>query len=401
MGGLGGARFYSTQRREDAKAQRGRVVFMFRTFARTFLPNPLDWMLKRTAKRGGKRILIAWNRGLGDIALGLYAMVQRVREFIPDAKIVFLTRENLRDGFSLLEGVETVVASSLKRGEPVDVQGALSELGIDQKDFDLIIKKPSPTDWVRWQRGKVVPRLKWKNEYDSLWKKFDLAEPYVYIGVQAVAETTYGLWRNWPLERWKELFDRFEKRGNVRVILFGFGDVPQFSHSSIVDLRGKTTLFEMLSIIKNRCHSLILPDSGILSMSYYLDASFPIRVVSLWGDPKHGILKQAVSSPNPQLVTYSFDWGAEGPFDRFRGSCRPLSVSQKAFKQLQAHRGNREKAGGECGLHHFGGRPGDKTRNQRSERDFLGRRQKPFSMDLRKSGKQTFACGRDDISFEP
>ncbi len=275
---------------------------MFRTFARKFLPNPLDWMLKRTAKRGGKRILIEWNRGLGDIALGLYAIQQRVREFIPDAKIAFLTRENLRDGFTLLEGVETIIAPSWKRGEPTDVKETLRQLSLDPKDFDLIIVKPSPTDWVRWQRGRLVPRLKWKSEHDELWKKFDLPGPYLYVGVQAIAETNYGLWRNWPLERWNELFALLEKRGNVRVILFGYGDTPRFSHSNIVDLRGKTSLFELLSIIKNRCHSLVLPDSGVLSMSYYLDASFPIRVVSLWADPNHGILKQAVASPNPQLT---------------------------------------------------------------------------------------------------
>src|SRR4029079_12413319 len=40
----------------------------------------------------------------------------------------------------------------------------------------------------------------------------------------------------------------------------------------------------------------------VLSMAYYLDAVFPLRVVSLWADPKHGILKQNVASPNPELV---------------------------------------------------------------------------------------------------
>lgn len=67
-------------------------------------------MLERTAKKGGKKILLGWNRGLGDIALGLYAMVQRIREIVPNAEITFVVRENLRDGFSMLEGVKTIVA---------------------------------------------------------------------------------------------------------------------------------------------------------------------------------------------------------------------------------------------------------------------------------------------------
>lgn len=266
---------------------------MFRTLARLFLPNPLDWMLKRTARKGGKKVLLGWNRGLGDIALGLYAIVQRIREFIPDAEITFITRENLRDGFSLLEGVKVEVAPDWKRAEAASIPLEL------KKQFDLVIEKPSPTDWVQWQRGKVVPRLKWNPSHDSLYEKWGLKG--IFVGVQVSAETHYGLWRNWPLPRWQELFDQLEKRG-VQVLLFGFGKEPQFANKNIVDLRGKTTLFELLSIIKNRCFALVLPDSGISSMTYYLDASFPLRLITLWADPNHGILKQNVASPNPQLI---------------------------------------------------------------------------------------------------
>lgn len=266
---------------------------MFRTLARIFLPNKFDWLLKRTARKGGKRILLGWNRGLGDIALGLYAMVQRIRELVPGAEITFITRENLRDGFSMLEGVRTIIAPDWKRGSPTKIDESL------KKQFDLVIEKPSPTDWVRWQRGKVVPRIKWDKKHDPLYEKFNLSG--MYVGVQVAAETNYGLWRNWPLDKWQELFDRLEKIG-VNVLLFGFGNEPKFENANIVDLRGKTTLFELLSIIKNRAYGLVLPDSGVSSMVYYLDESFPIRLTTLWADPNHGILKQNVASPNPQLI---------------------------------------------------------------------------------------------------
>lgn len=258
-------------------------------------------MLKKTVKKGGTKILIGWNRGLGDIALGLYAIVHRIREKIPNAEITFLTRENLRDGFSMLEGVRVLVAPDWKRGQKIDLQETLRSLGIDPNHFDLMIAKPSPTDWVRWQRGTLIPRLKWNLIHEPSWKSFDLREEFTYIGVHCVAETDYGLWRNWPLKRWVQLFDRLEKLKQVRVLLFGYGAELKFSHSNLIDLRGKTTLFQLLSIIKNRCQAVILPDSGILSFLYYLDAVFPIKIVSLWADPNHGILKQGVFSPNPQL----------------------------------------------------------------------------------------------------
>jgi ADP-heptose:LPS heptosyltransferase len=271
---------------------------MFRTFAKKFLPNPLDWMLKRAAKKNAKKVLIFWNRGLGDIALGLYAIIYRIKEFLPEAEITFLARENLMDGFSMLDGIKAIPAS-WKRGEKIDLDQEVQKFS---DSFDLVIKNPSPTDWVFWQHGKITPRLKWDPSHDDLWKKFDLGKAK-YVGVQISAETNYGFWRNWSFERWQQLFDELEKR-NAKILLFGFDRSVVFEHKNIVDLRGKTSLFELLSIIQNCCFSLVLPDSGILSMVYYLDQSFPIRIISLWADPNHGVLKQGVASPNPCLQHY-------------------------------------------------------------------------------------------------
>jgi hypothetical protein len=57
----------------------------------------------------------------------------------------------------------------------------------------------------------------------------------------------------------------------------------------------------MMAIVKNRCRALVGPDSGILNTVYYLDAPFPIDLVSLWSDPRHGILQQGCPSPNREL----------------------------------------------------------------------------------------------------
>ena len=125
---------------------------MFRTFSRRFLPNRLDWMLKRAAKRGQKKILICWNRGLGDIPLGLAAITHRIFYFLPDASIHILTRSNLREGFFLLKGVTTLVDPEWKRGQPTDWKQSLAKLGISEAEFDLVLEKPSPSDWTaRWK----------------------------------------------------------------------------------------------------------------------------------------------------------------------------------------------------------------------------------------------------------
>src|SRR3989344_1254246 len=267
---------------------------MFRTFSRLFLPNRFDWLLKKTAERGGKKVLLGWNRGLGDIPLGLFAMVHRIRERIPNADITFMTRENLKEGFSLLDGVKVITDPAWQRGQEMFIPASL------QKSYDLVIEKPNPTDWVYWQRGKITPRLKWNPENESLFEKFSLPKEGPMIGVQVAAETNYGLWRTWPLSHWQELIRQLEQM-DVTVLLFGFDQKEQLKGSNVIDLRGKTSLFELLSIIKNRVYGLVLPDSGISSTVYYLDERFPLRHVTLWAHPNHGILKQNVPSPNPLL----------------------------------------------------------------------------------------------------
>lgn len=274
---------------------------MFRTFRRKFLPNPFNAMIRKVAKKKGKKILLVWNRGLGDIALGLYAMVLKIREIIFDAEITFLTRQDLLEGFSLLENVNTIIDPQMQRGIKYDVSNAFNRLNLDLKSFDLIIEKPSPSDWVTWQRGKITPKLKFSSSFLFLHERFQFSEEYTYIAVQPVIETTYGTWRNWPLSSWMDLLDRLEKFPKVKVVLVGSQKLGDFPQKNIIDLRGQTTLFELLSLICQKFDKMILQDSGILSMAYYLDYRFPIELISLWADPNHGILKQNVASPNLDL----------------------------------------------------------------------------------------------------
>lgn len=265
-------------------------------------PNPLDQILKRAARNGHKTFLIPWNRGLGDIALGLYAMVYRIRERIPNAEIVFLTRRDLKEGFALLDNVNVLIGKSWKRGIPFDLKETLEELKVDRKKFDVILEKPDPTRWLKWQIGSLVPKLQWSNEWDEQWKKFGLSPESTYVGVHVQTETNYAYEKNWLVKKWTDLFEKLTKEHGVKVILFGFQQTHSFPIPGVVDLRGRTNLFEMLSIVKNRCRYLVVPDSGVLSIAYYINASFPLHVVSLWADSNQGILKQGVASPNPQLV---------------------------------------------------------------------------------------------------
>ena len=269
-----------------------------------FRPNPFDKLLKNVAGEGKSRFLVLWNRGLGDIPLGLYALVYRIRMFVPNASVTFMTRKDLADTFSMLENVQTIVGETMERGKPVDIDRTLKEHHLSRDMFDVILEKPDPTRWLKWQLGTLTPKLQWNVTWDALVERYELDPNETYIGCHVQTETGayYGYEKNWDLARWRDLFKMVEENQKGKIILFGMQKEPAFLMDHVVDLRGETTLFEMLSLIKNRCRYLVAPDSGVLSIAYYVDASFPIRVASLWADPRQGVLRQRVDSPNPGFV---------------------------------------------------------------------------------------------------
>lgn len=268
---------------------------MLKKWLKKWGPNPLDRIIRKAKSRQHKSFLIYWNRGLGDIPLGLYAIVHRIRGSIPDAKITFLTRQNLHDGFILMGGVEIIVAPELKRGDQVDLKAL-----VDISSYDVVIEKADPTHWVSWQLGNLIPELHWQEKWDALCEKYDLDPNGRYVGAHVQTETNYASWRDWPSSSWEELF-HLCTAGGFKVLLFGFAKEPAFDIEGVIDLRGETPLFDLLSIVKNRCEAMVVPDSGVSSMVYFLKEEFPIKHISLWAQSGMGILRQNVSSPNSQL----------------------------------------------------------------------------------------------------
>lgn len=250
--------------------------------------------------RRKKFFLLCWNRGLGDLPLGLYGICVYIRKVIPDATIYFLTRNDLAKAFTLLPQVQVLIDKTWKRGSSIDIDQSLQQLGFNRENFDIIIEKPDPTKWLAREIGKMVPKLSWKPEWDILSHIFSLPSDCIGVHVNTETSSYYGYEKNWPISYWKDLFTSIRQKGK-RIILFGLQSNEQFMDSGCIDLCGKTTIFEALSIIKNHCSILIAPDSGLLSLMYYLDSDFPLKVISLWADPRQGILRQRVASPNRYL----------------------------------------------------------------------------------------------------
>ncbi len=260
--------------------------------------SPLDTTLQKAKKANHHRFLLVWNRGLGDIPLGLFALVYRIREMIPHASITFLTRKDLKDLFLLLDQVN-VMEGGFKRGEKVDIA---KEIANTHDAFDVYLDGIDPTRWLSWQLGTLTPKLRWNVSFDALVQKYNLDPNETYIGAHVNSETGiyYGYEKNWNCNKWRNLFQKIGDAKKGKVILFGMAKDGAFDMDHVIDLRGETNVIEMLSLIKNRCRYLVAPDSGVLSCAYYIDTHFPINIVSIWSDPRQGILRQKVASPNPE-----------------------------------------------------------------------------------------------------
>ncbi|MEX0961286.1 MAG: glycosyltransferase family 9 protein [Simkaniaceae bacterium] len=250
-----------------------------------------DRLLTQARLSEKRKFLIFWNRGLGDIPLGLYAATIRIRHFIPEASITFYTRKDLAPCFEMLPRVESFVDTDLKRGET-----SLNLL--DQIPYDELILSLNPTRDVAWQIKNLIPKLHWQEKWDCLASSFRLHKECIGLHISSETEGYYGYTKDWPLNNFKKLIR--EKREHT-FLLFGINSKEKIEEKNVMDLRGKTSLFEMIALIKTYCKTLVAPDSGILSILYYIDATFPLRLISLWADPCQGVLRQQVPSPNPSL----------------------------------------------------------------------------------------------------
>ncbi len=275
-------------------------------------------IIERAKRSGKRRFLVAWNRGFGDVPLCVYGFAALIKERIKDAEVTIMTRPGLDEVFRLIKIVDDVITvphwtreDNLKKGQPtqLDVEEELERLNLIGR-FDVLIPNLRAGKWRTRQIGKIIPRLEWSEEYRksdcfaNAHNDKDREDKYV-VSLHPDSETghIYGYNKNWDMANWKELVKRLlSKDKDIHFILLGLKkqDEPFLSHPSIIDMRGRTDIRQLLSIITSS-NMLIAPDSGILTLVYYLDANLPLDVISLWGPAKYGVLQLKVDSPNRLL----------------------------------------------------------------------------------------------------
>lgn len=275
---------------------------------------PFDQALALAARDRRHEFVFGWNRGLGDIALGLVPLFARIRARFATSRIVLVTRPDLAQMAALAGVDDVVVVAGLVRDAPFDPLQAAHAHGIAWRSQPTVFADPDPTRWLDGQRSAFAPRLAWNPALDTGANRFVVpAEDRIVIGAHVNSETAqyYGYVKDWPAESWRTLFAQFPAARGVHWLLFGNVATPSFDLPNVTDVRGATSMHELLALVRRHCRVLVAPDSGILTAVYYLDQTTPLDVVSLWSDPRQGILKQGCASPNPLLRHHPLQGRAE------------------------------------------------------------------------------------------
>jgi hypothetical protein len=213
-----------------------------------------------------------------------------------------ITREELRPAFELAGADAIHVIPTLEREARIELPRACAALGVELDQFAAAFDYPDPNRWLEGRRSEYPPVLAWKGEWDALAGRFEIPSRKRVIAAHVCTETAsyYGYVKDWPAAAWSALFGRYGG-DDVQWVLLGHRAEPAFGGQKITDLRGATSFPELMALLRHRCTALVAPDGGVLTMAYYLDPQFPLHVVSLWSDPRQGILLQGCASPNARL----------------------------------------------------------------------------------------------------
>ena len=182
-------------------------------------------------------------------------------------------------------------------------QEDLRAAGLEPERFAAVFTDPDVNRWLSGRRTEFPPVLRWDPAWGALADGIVPASAdRIRIGAHVSAETSayYGYGKDWEPASWRALFACALGPPRVEWLLLGQTAEPRYDGPHVTDLRGRTGYLEMASILRHRCRLLVAPDSGVLATAYS-GARFPLDVVSLWSDPRQGVLLQGCPSPNSLL----------------------------------------------------------------------------------------------------
>src|SRR4029079_814720 len=118
------------------------LKFLARRLADRTFGTEFERALARGQSDTRKRFLFFWNRGLGDIALGLVPLFLRIRQEFPGAQIEVITREERRAALRLANVSARPVVTDLQRESRGKLVDGAPTLGIALARYCAVFEYP-------------------------------------------------------------------------------------------------------------------------------------------------------------------------------------------------------------------------------------------------------------------
>ena len=276
-------------------------------------------------KKSMKKIFVTKQGGIGDVILAT-PILKALKELYPESYITFLVFDNAKDIVAGLPFIDDVFCYNKKRdgffclwrkmlgydaaifldltyrpAVAAKLAGVPIRVGIEHK------RKIWLTKGVKWQpqmdftyesyvMGKIaeealeieIPRENLNKLYVNEGNEQDCAEVAKLLqangikpGEKYIASspiTTSNL-KNWPLERWSDLYRRIYDNFGMRTVIFGVEPMNfSWDNEVVVNLWGKLNLRQVVEIIKNS--SLVV---NSCAMSIHIAAATDTPSVVIYG----------------------------------------------------------------------------------------------------------------------
>jgi len=313
------------------------INFISNSLNRVFRVSPITTHSTLCRLLNIKSICILWNRGLGDIPLAFYQILFRFYDNSPSTEVHILTRADIAPLFSMITSIpkKNIHVTEINRTDSISLREIL-ELKKRHCIHNslLALHKAKLGDHIS-RNPMLIPRLTYKPRPLKYAEKLIDNRPAknkkLLIHIDTETSEFYTRNKNWPIENWTKLFSILLPMG-FTICLLGTKKTHHFKDLKLIDLRGETTMNDVFDLAFHWASHLIGPDSGIVNATYYLDACFPIIIVSYWGDNGEGIMKLGVQSPNSLLELRSITAVPLSPIS--------FPIPKRRIKRLQRRGGS-------------------------------------------------------------
>ena len=281
-------------------------------------------------KTGIKKIFVAKQGGIGDVILAT-PVLKKLKDIYPQSYLTLLIFDNARDLVEGLPFIDEVFCYNKKRdgfwrlwrkllGNDVAIfldltyrpamaaalAGVPIRVGLEHKRKFWLTKK------IKWEEymdftyepyvlGDIVNEaLELTISHEDLHKPFivpasiaDLDSLHILLRDKGLvmtdeyitsSPTTAFFLKNWPLERWNELYKRIYRKFGLKTILFGSGALDfAWDDEAVINLWGQLNLRQVGEIIKN---ALLLVNSCSLPIHIAAATNTPSVVLYGYGAPE-------------------------------------------------------------------------------------------------------------------